>query len=65
MLDRGVEPVAAHEHGVSQSVYFKDLDGNGLELYYEYPPEQWPPEDERFRRRPLDLGALLALAGQR
>lgn len=64
MLDRGVAPVAWHEHGVSKSVYFKDLDGNGLELYYEYPPERWPSEGERFRTRPLDLDALLALAGR-
>jgi catechol 2,3-dioxygenase len=64
MLDRGVDLVAAHEHGVSKSVYFKDLDDNGLELYYESPPEQWPSEDERFRTRPLDLDALLALAGR-
>ena len=64
MRDRGVEPVAAHEYGVSKSVYFEDPDGNGLELYYEYPEAEWPEEEERFRMRPLDLDALLASAAK-
>jgi len=63
MLDSGVKLVAAHQFGVSQSVYFEDPDGNQFELYYEYPPEEWPPEDERFRMRPLDLDDLFAAAG--
>jgi catechol-2,3-dioxygenase len=43
MLDNGVEPVAAHEYGVSKSVYFNDPDGNGFELYYEYPRSNGHP----------------------
>jgi catechol 2,3-dioxygenase len=63
MLGAGVEPVEAHAFGVSLSVYFEDPDGNRFELYYEYPSAEWPPEDERFRMRPLDVGELLADAG--
>lgn len=32
---------AAH-HGVSTAVYLRDPDGNGVELYYDYPREEWP-----------------------
>jgi catechol 2,3-dioxygenase len=58
LVDAGVEVVDAHHFGVSASVYFSDPDGNRFELYYEYPASDWPPEDERFRMRPLDLTEL-------
>jgi catechol-2,3-dioxygenase len=58
LVDAGVEVAAAHQFGVSASVYFRDPDGNEFELYHEYPAGDWPPEDERFRMRPLDLDEL-------
>jgi catechol 2,3-dioxygenase len=60
LIESGIEPVEAHEYGISKSVYFEDPDGNRLELYWEKPPGDWGPEDERFRMKPLDLAALLA-----
>jgi len=38
----------AADHGVSEAVYLRDPDGNGIELYRDRPPEQWPrtPEGE-------------------
>jgi catechol 2,3-dioxygenase len=52
----------AADHGVSESVYLRDPDGNGVELTWDRPKEQWPrTEDGRltmFTRR-LDLHGLL------
>ena len=38
--DKGV-PVRVSDHTVSLGVYFSDPDGNGLEVYYELPRNQW------------------------
>ena len=56
----------ASDHGVSEAVYFRDLEGNGIELYRDRPYEEWPstPDGQAgMFTRPLDLGALLAEAG--
>ena len=51
----------AADHGVSESVYLRDPDGNGVELYWDRPEESWPrsPEGklEMYTRR-LDLNDL-------
>lgn len=57
----------AADHGVSQSIYLSDPDGNGVELYCDKPKEQWPrgPDGElQMYTRPLDLHALLKEAPQ-
>ena len=36
------------DHGVSLGIYFRDPDGNGLEVSYELPRQQWPREDRIF-----------------
>jgi catechol 2,3-dioxygenase len=65
VLDSGVAISGASDHGVSEAVYFRDPDGNGIELYWDRPRESWPmaPDGgvEMFSRR-LDLDALLAEA---
>lgn len=43
LLDRGV-PVRVADHSVSIGVYFSDPDGNGLEVYYELPRDEWRQE---------------------
>ena len=51
------------DHGVSEAIYLDDLDGNGVELYWDRPYEQWPlsPTGEvQMYTRALDLNALLA-----
>jgi catechol 2,3-dioxygenase len=52
----------ASDHGVSEALYLQDPDGNGLELYWDRPRDQWPhtPDGKltMFTRR-LDLGNLL------
>ncbi|HQV39734.1 MAG: VOC family protein [Flavobacteriales bacterium] len=52
----------AADHGVSEALYLDDPDGNGVELYWDRPRDQWPHEAEggltMFTRR-LDLEGLL------
>lgn len=53
----------AADHGVSEALYLRDPDGNGVELYRDRSPAEWPrsPDDElAMFTRPLDLDALLA-----
>jgi catechol 2,3-dioxygenase len=53
----------AADHGVSEALYLRDPDGNGIELYYDRPRQKWPktPEGEiEMYTRPLDLENLLA-----
>ena len=35
-------------HGLSLGIYFKDPDGNGIEVYYELPRDQWQRQDNLF-----------------
>lgn len=54
----------AADHGVSEAVYLRDPDGNGVELYWDRPRDQWPLDGEgrlAMFTRSLDLEALLAL----
>ena len=52
----------ASDHGVSEALYLRDPDDNGVELYWDRPKEQWPRDAEgglaMFTRR-LDLMDLL------
>ena len=58
----GIALDGASDHGVSEALYLRDPDGNGIELYWDRPAEAWPrtPEGElaMFTRR-LDLADLL------
>ena len=54
------------DHGVSEAVYFRDPDGNGIELYVDRDPADWPRDESgalAMTNAPLDLEALLAHAG--
>ena len=61
----GVPLTGASDHGVSEALYLDDPDGNGVELYWDRPPEEWPRDAEgrlaMFTRR-LDLDDLLSAA---
>ena len=53
----------AADHGVSEALYLRDPDGNGIELYRDRPREEWPRSADgtiNMGTAPLDLGALLA-----
>jgi catechol 2,3-dioxygenase len=52
----------AADHGVSQALYLNDPDGNGVELYWDYPKEEWPLDAEgnlQMVTEALDLEELL------
>jgi catechol 2,3-dioxygenase len=42
LAEAGIPIDGASDHGVSEAVYLRDPDGNGLELYRDRPQEEWP-----------------------
>ena len=48
LMEKGANVVGTSDHGVSQSVYLTDPDGNELEIYYERPRSEWPTEGNPF-----------------
>lgn len=63
LIDAGWPLGGASDHGVSEALYLRDPDENGVELYRDRPPEQWPrtPAGElAMHTRPLDLKDLLS-----
>ncbi|MFY0610644.1 MAG: VOC family protein [Hyphomicrobiaceae bacterium] len=61
----GIQLTGASDHGVSEALYLDDPDGNGLELYWDRAPQDWPRNDDgtlaMFTRK-LDVAKLLAEA---
>lgn len=67
VLEHGTPLEGAADHGVSEAVYFRDPDGNGIELYRDRPQADWPRYADgtlAMVNTPLDVGALLAEAAQ-
>ena len=64
VLDAGIPIDGASDHGVSEAIYLRDPDDNGVELYRDRPEEEWPrPHDGQgvaMMSAPLDLESLLA-----
>ena len=61
LVKAGIELEGASDHGVSEALYLRDPDGNGVELYRDRPREQWPrkPDGELdMHTYPLDLDKL-------
>jgi catechol 2,3-dioxygenase len=63
LLDHDVPIEGAADHGVSEAIYLRDPDGNGIELYCDRDPAAWPRVEGRLQMttEPLDLDALLGL----
>ena len=65
VLDAGIALDGASDHGVSEALYLRDPDENGVELYWDRPPEAWPRDKDgtlaMFTKR-LDLQDLLSAA---
>jgi len=62
LIAAGIQLDGAADHGVSEALYLRDPDDNGVELYWDRPQDQWPrtPAGElAMYTRPLDLEALL------
>lgn len=65
LLAAGIPLDGAADHGVSEALYLHDPDGNGVELYWDRSPDQWPRISDgtlSMFTRPLDLEALLQAA---
>ena len=63
IVDAGISLEGASDHGVSEAIYLRDPDGNGVELYWDRPREQWPHTptgDLAMTTVPLNLDDLLA-----
>jgi catechol 2,3-dioxygenase len=63
LIQAGIEIDGASDHGVSEAIYLRDPDGNGVELYWDHPENQWPRIADgslAMTTRRLDLNALLA-----
>ncbi|MFN8475623.1 MAG: VOC family protein [Anaerolineae bacterium] len=62
VLENGVLIDGASDHGVSEAIYFRDPDGNGIEIYRDRDPKDWPTRNGELQMvtRPLDLRGLLA-----
>ena len=62
VLRAGMRLGGASDHGASEALYLRDPDGNGVELYWDRPKEQWPRRpngDLMMGTEPLDLDQLL------
>jgi catechol 2,3-dioxygenase len=65
LIRAGIALDGAADHGVSEALYLRDPDGNGVELYRDRPEAEWPRAPDgalAMFTRPLDLDALLAEA---
>jgi catechol 2,3-dioxygenase len=63
LLDAGIQLDGAADHGVSEALYLRDPDNNGVELYWDRPELEWPRDPTgslQMFTRPLNLQSLLA-----
>jgi catechol 2,3-dioxygenase len=64
VLTAGIAISGATDHGVSEAIYLRDPDDNGIELYRDRPQEEWPRAEDgtsvAMHNAPFDLQALLA-----
>ena len=65
VIAAGIVLDGAADHGVSEAIYLRDPDGNGVELYRDRPEAEWPRKPDgslAMSNARLDLNALLAEA---
>jgi catechol 2,3-dioxygenase len=67
LASTGTRIEGASDHGVSEAIYLRDPDDNGIELYADRPRDQWPPprtagERVEMYTIALDVQSLLAVA---
>ena len=63
ILEAGIPLDGAADHGVSEAIYLRDPDGNGVEIYRDRPEYDWPRDNQgalKMGNASLDLNALLA-----
>jgi catechol 2,3-dioxygenase len=62
LIEHDVHIDGASDHGVSQAIYLRDPDQNGVELYWDRPQQHWPRDEDgglAMVTEPLDLTDLL------
>ena len=62
LVANGIELDGASDHGVSDALYLRDPDGNGVELYWDRPETEWPRDAQgklAMHTRRLDVQGLL------
>jgi catechol 2,3-dioxygenase len=67
LIRAGISLDGASDHGVSEALYLRDPDENGVELYWDKPQESWPLTSDgglSMYTKPLDLESLLAAKPQ-
>lgn len=67
LLGAGVPLDGASDHGVSEALYLRDPDHNGIELYWDRPESVWPRSSDgslAMITHPLDLDDLLREGGE-
>ena len=63
LTNAGIELDGASDHGVSEALYLRDPDNNGVELYWDRPEAAWPREPDgtlAMTTGRIDLQGLLA-----
>jgi catechol 2,3-dioxygenase len=63
IIDHGWHLDGAADHGVSEAIYFRDPDENGIEIYCDRPREQWPLDKDgqlKMVTDPLNFDSLMA-----
>lgn len=63
LVDAKYPLTGASDHGVSEALYLNDPDGNGVELYWDRPKEEWPFDTQgnlQMITEALDIPSLLA-----
>jgi catechol 2,3-dioxygenase len=68
VVEAGIPLDGAADHGVSEAIYLRDPDGNGVELYRDRPEEEWPRNPDgtlAMHNSALDLRRLLSEAPTR
>ncbi len=68
VLAAGIELDGASDHGVSEALYLRDPDENGVELYHDRPKTQWPHAADgslAMFSKALDLGEFAAASRRR
>jgi catechol 2,3-dioxygenase len=65
LVENGIPLDGASDHGVSEALYLRDPDGNGIELYWDKPQSEWPRTADgklAMHTRRLDVPSLLKSA---
>jgi catechol 2,3-dioxygenase len=67
LIDNNVTIDGASDHGVSEAIYFRDPDQNGVEIYWDKPRSEWPFSEEgnlSMTGDHLDLDELLGILNE-